>query len=109
MMKMNKILGILLAVCFLLSVTAAAVSADPQKMTGPIKGPDKGPIKIVEKKAPPKFIKICHFVKGHYERKEIKIFVGFRHHKPVFKTKHIMVWVKGHVECKWVPMPMHRR
>ena len=27
MMKMNKIIGILLAVCFLMSVTAAAVSA----------------------------------------------------------------------------------
>jgi hypothetical protein len=31
MMKMNKILGILLAVCFLMSVTVAAVSAEPMK------------------------------------------------------------------------------
>ena len=29
-MQMKKILGILLAVCFLMSVTAAAVSAEPE-------------------------------------------------------------------------------
>ena len=31
MLKMKKILGILLAVCFVLSVTVASVSAAPQK------------------------------------------------------------------------------
>ena len=37
MMKMNKIIGILLAVCFLMSVTVAAVSAAAE-------GRDQGPM-----------------------------------------------------------------
>jgi len=37
-MQMKKILGILLAVCFLMSVTAAAVSADVNNNVGPNKG-----------------------------------------------------------------------
>ena len=47
-MQMKKVLGILLAVCFLMSVTAAAVSADPGNK-GEKKFGDKDDKKIEKK------------------------------------------------------------
>jgi hypothetical protein len=77
MMKMNKILGILLAVCFLLSVTAAAVSAD---RSVPIKKVEfkkvefkkvekKNEKKVFDKRDDKKWKLVCHWVRGHFERK----------------------------------------
>jgi hypothetical protein len=65
-MQMKKILGILLAVCFLMSVTAAAVSAEPGNIGGEKKFGDKSEKKFGDrddKKIEKKVIKTLKVVK----------------------------------------------
>jgi hypothetical protein len=114
-MQMKRILGILLALCFLMSVTAAAVSADPvmkigdDKKTGDKKigddkkmGDDKktGDDKKREddKKRNDEKFKHKHFFKGHWETKLVKTFIGFKHGKPVYVYKLVKVFVPA----KWM-------
>ncbi len=96
---MKKILGILLAVCFLLSVTAASASAhdtysklkkaDPQEKREQFKKGDPQKDKKPEKKT---------WMKGHSEKKNVKHFekkkVGQRYVTTVV-YKIIYVWIPG--------------
>ena len=96
-MKMNnKILSVLLAVCFLMSVTVAAVSAT----SSPVKFP---PSKHVEKyklvKIPATLVKIP----AHIEFKKVKKFIGFKHGKKVYKT----ITIKIRVPAKWIKVPVY--
>jgi Ni/Co efflux regulator RcnB len=94
-MQMKRILGILLAFCFLMSVTAAAVSAGDNRM---INDHNK-PVKDHDKDKHKNFMKgHKHFVKGHWETKLVKKFVGFRHGKPVYVYKLVKVFVPA----KWM-------
>jgi hypothetical protein len=82
-MQMKKTLGILLAVCFLMSVTAAAVSA--------------------EKNAPSNHGG-KHFIKGHWEYKLVKTIVMkkvFIHHHWVSIPKVVYKKVKFWVGPRW--------
>jgi hypothetical protein len=92
MMKMNKILGILLAVCFLMSVTVAAVSAAEPK--GIVKK-DEGPKFNDPRNHQEDGKKICHWVRAHWEQKVITIKkkVGFGRHKRTIEIKK-KVWVR---------------
>jgi hypothetical protein len=96
---MKKILGILLAVCFLMSVTAAAVSAD--KVTV-IKPNEKKGFHPGDKHGP-KFIKVCTWQKPHMEKKVIKNVV-YKHHKKVVTFKTVWIKVPGKMVCKMVPV-----
>jgi len=91
-MQMKKIIGILLAMCFVLSVTAAAVSAHPgddhnyrghgnhwNDWNGHNGGHHNG----------------GHYVPGHFETKIIKNVV-YKHHEKIVIKKIIKVWVPGH-------------
>ncbi len=106
-MKMKKILGILLALCFVLSVTAAAVSAAPQygnkdkygdkdkyggkdKYDGKDKYNDKN--KYNDKKYDNHYGKKKHFMKGHWGYKKVK------HNKD---KKHKSFWFSN--ERYWIP------
>src|SRR5665811_1670136 len=107
-MQMKKILGILLAVCFLMSVTVAAVSAT----SSPVNKQNSKftPSKHVEKY---KLVKIpAHLVKipAHIEFKKVKKFIGFKHGKKVYKTITIKIrvpakWIK--VPAKWIKVPVY--
>jgi hypothetical protein len=95
-MQMKKILGILLAVCFLMSVTVAAVSAAPSpvnKQNGKFT-----PSKHVEK-IKYKLVKIP----AHIEFKKVKKFIGFKHGKKVYKT----ITIKIRVPAKWIKVPVY--
>src|SRR5674476_525179 len=102
-MQMKKILGILLAVCFLMSVTVAAVSAAPSpvnKQNGKFTSS-----KHVEK-ITYKLVKIpAHIVKipAHIEFKKVKKFIGFKHGKKVYKT----ITIKIRVPAKWIKVPVY--
>jgi len=94
-MEMKKILGILLAVCFLMSVTAAAVSAGvPSKDSG---WNDKDKYNKNDGKNwgdhnKPKFVWKCH---TEYKKKLVKII--YKHHgKPIkiYKWKAVKVCYK---------------
>jgi len=121
-MKMNKIIGILLAACFLMSVTVAAVSAgdnnrDNQGPMGKDGRDNNGP-----KGHDDKFVPIAkhndkHFKKVCYTKIEWKKkLVGFKyikvgqfkqygHFKPKFIKKPIFRMVPVHVKvCKIVPV-----
>ena len=109
-MQMKKILGILLAVCFLMSVTVAAVSAAPSpvnKQNGKFTSS-----KHVEK-ITYKLVKIpAHIVKipAHIEFKKVKKFIGFKHGKKVYKTITIKIRVpakKIRVPAKWIKVPVY--
>src|SRR5659263_429008 len=108
-MQMKKILGILLAVCFLMSVTVAAVSATSSpvnKQTGkftPSKHVEK--IKYILVKIPAHIVKIP----AHIEFKKVKKFIGFKHGKKVYKTITIKIRVpakKIRVPAKWIKVPV---
>ena len=60
--QMKKTLGILLAVCFLMSVTAAAVSA------GPVVVKDKKTAIIILKEVKTKFFKHQHKLHSHHHK-----------------------------------------
>jgi len=97
MMNMKKILGILLALCFVVSVTAGAAAAAPGN------GPGK------DKKHDDKCFKKV-WVKGHYEYKKVTKVIE-KHHKKIIVTKIVKKWVKGHwklikVKC---PAPKHHQ
>src|SRR5665647_458455 len=95
-MQMKKILGILLAVCFLMSVTVAAVSAASSpvnKQNGKFT-----PSKHVEK-IKYKLVKIP----AHIEFKKVKKFIGFKHGKKVYKT----ITIKIRVPAKWIKVPVY--
>jgi hypothetical protein len=99
---MKKILGILLAVCFFMSVTAAAVSAD----AAPAMKPGQPITPIIKHNDPVKYKIVWKwvFIKAHVEFKKVKIFIGFNKftHKPMFKTITKAVRVPG----KWVKIPV---
>jgi|SRR5664280_1081048 Ni/Co efflux regulator RcnB len=118
-MQMKKILGILLAVCFLMSVTAAAVSAGPvaefkknddghgKKVDDKKKDDDKAKKDREDKarkdredkarKDKDKKFNKGKWIRGHFETKVVKKFIGFgKHHKPIYKYKLIKFWVPGH-------------
>ena len=109
-MQMKKILGILLAVCFLMSVTVAAVSAAPSpvnKQNGKFT-PSKHVEKITYKllKIPAHILKIP----AHIEFKKVKKFIGFKHGKKVYKTITIKIRVpakKIRVPAKWIKVPVY--
>jgi hypothetical protein len=61
-MQMKRILGILLALCFLMSVTAAAVSAEPVKLGG------KEDKKIGDKNDQRGDFNKGHYHPGHWEK-----------------------------------------
>lgn len=104
MSKMKKILGILLAVCFLLSVTAASASAG---------GADYGGKKVVNdgysKSLKHDYGKNIHnwknklwmwvWVPGYSEKKVIKT-VKKVHHRVIVVKKVIKIWIPGHWELK---------
>ena len=80
-MNMKKMLGILLALCFVVSVTAGAAAAAPgygQK----------------DKKHDEKCFKKV-WVKGHVEFKKVTKVIE-KHHKKIIVTKIVKKWVPGH-------------
>jgi UDP-N-acetylmuramyl pentapeptide phosphotransferase/UDP-N-acetylglucosamine-1-phosphate transferase len=87
--QMKKSLGILLAVCFLMSVTAAAVSA------GPVVVKDKKTSVVILKDVKTKIFKHQHklhshhhgkFYRHHYKNKTMK---GRKGKKMAFKTETV--------------------
>ena len=86
--QMKKTLGILLAVCFLMSVTAAAVSA------GPVMVKDKKTSIVILKDVKTKIFKHHHgkyhhhgkFSRHHYKNKTMK---GRKGKKMAFKTETV--------------------
>jgi hypothetical protein len=92
-MQMKKTLGILLAVCFLMSVTAAAVSAAPQKFD---KKEDK---KFDDKKIEKKVVKVLKVVKKHNGLMKLELI------KYTLKINHHVkkVWFG----TEWVFVPFH--
>lgn len=115
-MQIKKILGILLAFCFLMSVTAAAVSAAPDNMRT-----DKDKLKIIDPREDKKKdddkkrddnkkrdddkkrdndrdrMKRGHFEKGHFEWKLVKEYKKIRGHIVVIK-----VWKRVFIPGHWV-------
>jgi hypothetical protein len=102
---MKKILGILLALCFVLSVTAASAAAgedhnykkdkkDDYKKE--LKGEGKG-------KYGHKYIKWI-WVPGHFEKKVIKKVI-YKHHQKIVIKKIVKIWIPGH----WVPKIMYHK
>ena len=103
---MKKILGILLALCFVLSVTAAAASAGPASEYNKKDVKDKN-----FKNGHDKNFKNGHdkkdrhdnrgkwnrgkWIAGHYEKKVVKTVV-YKHHQKIVLKKVIKVWVPGH-------------
>jgi Ni/Co efflux regulator RcnB len=98
MLKMKKILGILLALCFVLSVTAGAASAyDKDKNFGD-KDKDKnfghdGKDKKYDDHK--KFKKV--WIRGHFETKIVKKVV-FKHGHRIVIKKVIKIFIPGHWE-----------
>jgi hypothetical protein len=96
--KIKNTLAILLAVCFVMSVTAAAVGAAPETAK-PL------PQHIV-KPLPQHIIKHkSHLVKGHWETKLVKTIVKqkvFVHHHLKIVTKVVYKSIKVWVPAKWV-------
>jgi hypothetical protein len=89
-MQMKKILGILLAVCFLMSVTAAAVSADPGNKGGEKKFGDKDDKKIEKKVI--KTLKVVKTRDGLRILQLVKYTMKNHHHKKIwFATEWIFV------------------
>jgi Ni/Co efflux regulator RcnB len=119
-MEMKKILGILLAVCFLMSVTAAAVSAGNVDHTvgnnkDKDKDKDKKDYKKEDKKEDKKkddgkkwgddrHKKVEFKWKCHTEYKRVLVKIIYKHHgKPI----KIYKW-KAFKVCKKVPVYNHR-
>ena len=98
MVKMKKILGILLALCFVLSVTAAAASANgnDEPKFGDHK-PKFGDHKQKFGDHKQKFDRYNKgkWIPGHYETKVVKKVV-YKHHQKIVIKKIIKVWVSGH-------------
>ena len=102
-MQMKKTLGILLAVCFLMSVTVAAVSAAPSPVN---KQNGKFTLSKQLVKIPAHIVKIS----AHVEFKKVKKFIGFKHGKKVYKTMTIKIRVpakKIRVPAKWIKVPVY--
>ena len=109
MSKMKKILGILLALCFVLSVTAGAASAGEHKdyKKDDHKDYKKDGHKDYKKndhKDHKKFIKV--WVPGHVEKKVVKDVI-YKHHKKIVVKKIIKKWVPGHWKYKEVSHRNH--
>jgi len=94
-MNMKKILGILLALCFLVSVTAGAVSAKPVEKFDKDKKFDK------HDKC---FKKV--WIKGFWEKKVVKKVTWHHGEKKVVK-KVIKIWHKGYWKVIKVPCKHH--
>ena len=102
-MQIKKILGILLAVCFLMSVTAAAVSAaEPGNLiVKENKKIEQGNVIVKENKKIEqgnvivKNYKEKKVVKGQWEWKLVKQVVIKNHHRFVI-SKWIKVWIPAH-------------
>gem|GEM_PF-2566206 len=107
-LKMKKIIGVFLAVCFVLSVTAAAASAggaDQNKYrdkkiindgnTKSLKN-DKG--KNIHNWKQKFWIWV--WVPGHYEFKVIKMGGYDKHHHRTVIKKVIRIWIPGQWELK---------
>lgn len=102
---MRKMIGIFLAVCFVLSVTAAAASAGGADNQFKKKVVNDGNTKSLKND----YGKHLHswknkfwmwiWVPGHYETKVIKM-VKKVHHKKVVIKKVIKIWIPGHWELK---------
>ena len=101
-MQIKKILGILLAFCFVMSVTAATAAANDNNNWSKDKKDDKNwnhknwnheqKFKIVYK-----MVK----VPGHWDKKVVKKVVYKNHQKIVIK-KVVKVWVPA----KWITVPV---
>lgn len=98
-MNMKKILGILLALCFLVSVTAGAVSA---KSNDDFKKSDDHGKKF--DKHDKCFKKI--WIKGFWEKKVVKKVTWHHGEKKVVK-KVIKIWHKGYWKIVKVPCKHH--
>ena len=99
---MKKILGILLALCFVLSVTAASAAASDNNNFGDHGKKNNDRDKFNDKKDVKKFNdkKDRHnnrgkWIAGHYEKKVVK-HVVYKHHQKIVIKKVIKVWVPGH-------------
>jgi hypothetical protein len=110
---MKKILGILLAVCFVLSVTAASASASGADYGGK-KVANDGYSKKVVNDGYSKSLKhdqgknihqwknklwMWVWVPGHFDKKVIKT-VKIVHHKKIVIKKVIKIWIPGHWELE---------
>ena len=109
MANMKKILGILLALCFVLSVTAAsaAASGNHDVVDHNKKHDDRNDKKFDNHRDGKKFNdkKDRHdnrgkwnrgkWIAGHYEKKVVKTVV-YKHHQKIVIKKVIKVWVPGH-------------
>lgn len=103
-MQIKKILGILLAFCFLMSVTVAAVSAEPQKIVEKKDPMDKDKNRDRDKDRDKNIDKYHRgkWVPGHWEIKFVKTIVKQKvfvnhHWKIITKVvyKPVKVWVPG--------------
>jgi Ni/Co efflux regulator RcnB len=105
MVKMKKILGILLALCFVLSVTAGAASANgndrskfgdhKQKFDDHKQKFDGHKQKFGDYKQKFDRYNKGKWVPGHYEVKIVKKVV-YKHHKKFVIVEKIKVWIPGH-------------
>ena len=98
-MQMKKILGILLAFCFVMSVTAATAAADNNNNWGKDKKDNKNWTTDHEQKF--KIVYKMVKVPGHWDKKVVKEVVYKNHQKIVIK-KVIKVWVPA----KWIMVPV---
>ncbi|RPJ79552.1 MAG: hypothetical protein EHM20_01075 [Alphaproteobacteria bacterium] len=96
-MNMKKILGVLLAFCFVMSVTVAtAAAADPGWGKG-----KKEDDKWDKEKQKFKIVYKWKKIPGHWENKVVKKVVYKNHQKFVIK-KVIKVWIPE----KWIKIPV---
>lgn len=99
---MKKIIGIFLAVCFVLSVTAAAASAGYDNNYKKDKKDNYKKYDKKDGKDNKKYKK--NWVKGHSEKKKVKYYqkkwVGFRYIQVVY-YKIIMIWIPGFWSWCW--------
>lgn len=130
---MKRTLGMLLALCFLMSVTVATVGAERESYRPggnytdhppvapphpPVAPPSYHP-SYHPPVAPPSYYHPAPFVpvfkpghgpiaklvkiSAHFETKKVKKFVGFKHGKKVYKT----VTIKIFVPAKWIKVPVY--
>ena len=97
--KMKNTLAILLAVCFVMSVTAAAVGATPNTVAKPLTQHTVKPLSqnVVKNKG--------HLVEGHWETKVVKTIVKQKvlvNHQWKIVTKVVYKTVKFWTPAKWV-------
>ncbi|WP_157860167.1 hypothetical protein [Methanosarcina acetivorans] len=102
-MKMKKIIGIFLAVCFVLSVTAAAASAGGSGYKGyDKKGDNYKKYDYKDGKKHKEYKK--SWVKGHSEKRKVgyyqKKWTGYKYIQVIY-YKIIMVWIPGFWSWGW--------